>query len=68
MRTKKELKKKADGSPVMVPRIVYMEPELWQLCDRMAHSTNETRSTYIRKLIKEAHLTCQKNEGINWGE
>jgi len=68
MKTKKELKTQKNGLPVMIPRIVYMEPELWQLCDRIASSKNETRSTYIRKLIKEAHLTCHKIEGINWDE
>ena len=56
------------GNQVMVPRIIYLEPELWDILDRLAKSKNLTRSTYIRAVLKKQHYQCNKITGINWTE
>jgi hypothetical protein len=53
---------------VMIPRIVYMEPELWDICERRGQQDGITRSTWIRKAIKRELKECSKIEGINWQE
>jgi len=59
---------KRHGKPVMVARIVYMEPELWDMLDRMARARGITRSTYTRAAIKKLHAKNSKIDGIDWSE
>jgi hypothetical protein len=62
------VKYQANGKPVMVPRLIYAEPELWDLMERKGAAAGVTRSTYCRKSLKMAHKKCSKIDGIDWSE
>jgi hypothetical protein len=72
MKTKNGAERKvryqADGKPVMVPRLIYAEPALWDLMGQMAAVAGVTRSTYCRKVLKKAHAKCHGVEGVDWEE
>jgi hypothetical protein len=59
---------KRDGKQRMVARLVFMEPELWNRCEELGKLAGETRSTYVRKLVKTSLKRCSKIEGIDWSE
>jgi hypothetical protein len=61
-----ETKTKADGSQVMVGRIVFLEPALWDQYDRLAEMAHKTRSTYIRCELKDHRRS--KMAGVDWYE
>lgn len=65
----KKAKTKPDGNQVMIPRLVYMEPELWKLLQRRGRAQNRTRSTETRITIKNAlRPLCKNIKQIEWGE
>ena len=57
-----------DGKPVMIPRIIYMGPGLWDMADRLASARGITRSMYIRAAFKKQHEKCGKIGGVDWSE
>jgi hypothetical protein len=63
----KEIKRRRDGKPLMVPRIIFLEPALWDLYDRLAKTNHTTRSTFLRKDIKD-HRRLEKMPGVDWAE
>ena len=60
-------KKRKDGKPLMVGRIVFLEPALWNMYDRFAKSNKITRSTFIRRELKD-HRRLEKMSGVDWLE
>lgn len=68
MKSKYPIKMKQNGNQVMVARQIYLEPELWDLMNRLAGAIPESRSTYIRKCLKSLHMERSGIEGINWDE
>jgi hypothetical protein len=53
----------------MVAILIYLEPNLIALCNRLAKMSQDTRSTYIRKIIKLHHFDkCRKISGVDWVE
>ena len=52
----------------MTARLIYLEPELWRVLDRIAQSKGKTRSTLIRIILKTYYKNLSKIEAINWNE
>ena len=60
--------KKENGFQRKVARLVYMEPELWNLIERTA-AVGDSRSDHTRKIIKSHFvMKCKKIENIEWSE
>ena len=62
----------ADGAQRMEPRIVYMEPALWDMVASLADAAGLSRSAGVRAAVKRYLVNrsgAVKNViGINWGE
>lgn len=59
---------KRDGSGQrMVARLVYMEPELWDLMQRKGDAVGVSRSTAVRCSVKFSH-NINTIHGIDWSE
>lgn len=65
MECKKDLRRVENP---MIAKLVYLEPELWNLLNRKAKDVNKTRSTFIRLTIKRLYPDLHKISGINWNE
>ena len=55
------------GKPIMEARLIFLEPALWDLFDRLAKTTGKTRSTFIRCDLKDRRC-MNKMSGIDWSE
>jgi hypothetical protein len=64
--------KRKDGRPLMVARMVYAEPEFWDLLKSVGSITGKSRSTQIRVCAKRWMAQEAKSRrniiGINWDE
>jgi len=65
--TQKEIRLTRSGSQEMVGRIIYLEPAMWDMYDRMSKMVTKTRSTFIRCELKD-HRYLPKMEGVDWSE
>jgi hypothetical protein len=63
----KEVRISRTGFPEMVGRLIYLEPALWDMYDRLGKDTHKTRSTFIRGELKD-HRYLPKMEGVDWSE
>ena len=62
-------RRKLNREEIMIPRIVYMEPELWRLYDRLGAAKKKTRSTFIRCELKDhRRKMLSKIPFIDWSE
>jgi hypothetical protein len=59
--------KRKDGKPLMVARLIFLEPALWDMYDRFAKANHTTRSTFLRRDIKD-HRRLDKMPGVDWSE
>lgn len=65
--TQKEVRLTRTGYPEMVPRIIYLEPAMWDMYDNLRKGTGKSRSTFIRCELKD-HRFLPKMEGVDWSE
>jgi hypothetical protein len=65
--TIKEVKISRAGDQAKVGRLIYLEPALWDMMERLGKMANKTRSTFIRCELKD-HRYLPKIEGIDWSE
>ena len=68
MRSKYPVKLKDNGCQVKVPRIVYLEPDLWDLLERVGKLSGRTRSEQIGHDLKHAHRVARGIAEIDWTE
>jgi hypothetical protein len=65
--------------PKMIPRMIYLEPELWQQLKRFSHlfgcdkhpdigSGSEAARKFIKTGILLKNPGCKNIQGINWNE
>lgn len=62
----KEATLKKDGKQVLVARLIYLEPALWDQYDRLASNSKKTRSTFIRCELKDKRRS--KIAEVDWTE
>lgn len=65
--TQKEIRLTRTGYPEMVARLIYLEPALWDMYERLAKDSQKSRSTFVRCELKD-HRYLPKMDGVDWSE
>jgi hypothetical protein len=68
MQSKYAVKLKENGCQVKVPRIVYLEPDLFDLLERKGKLAGRTRSEQIGHDLKQVHRGARGLATIDWTE
>ena len=60
----KKFKKSGSGKEIMVPRLIHLEPSVWDFYSEQGRKNGTTRSTEIRLDLKRQRTGLQSQPGV----